>query len=451
MDPGPREADWILAEAERRAETTDDRLALVTGAVEMASRRAAGEPLQYVLGSQGFRRLVLEVGPGVFIPRPETEQVAGRAMTLLPQRGLVVDLCTGSGAIALSILDERSDATVFATEMAADAIDYALRNAARLAAEEHRERFLQGDLFEPLPADIRGSIDVVVANPPYVAPSEAGSLPPDVVRHEPPIALFAEQEGLATIGRITREAAGWLAPGGALVLEIGEKHGNEVTRLLHDEGTYEGVVLERDLAGKQRIVLARTRSPWFPAAEELRAGGVAVVPTDTVYGLAAHVASAPARARIFDLKGRPREKALPVLVHNLEAATRLGLLPPAARTLAEHFWPGPLTLVIPRTPGFSVDLGGSDPDTIALRVPDHRDLLRLLSVTGPLAVTSANVSGAPAPATVEVARRTFPDLPVMPGRRGEGTESTVVSLVGEPTILRSGALPERVLWEALRR
>lgn len=446
IEAGPREPDWILAEAERRCGSAG-RAEVAGAAEEMASRRAAGEPLQYVIGTQSFRHLEVEVGQGVFIPRPETEQVAERAISLLPQGGLLVDLGTGSGAVALAAITERPDAAVWATELSREALSYAVRNAAAVGADP--DRFLEGDLFDPIPPDLRGEFDVVVANPPYVARAEADSLPVDVIEHEPEIALFAPDEGLGLIRRIAGEAQGWLAPGGSLVLEIGAKQADDVRAILRDAG-YLRVSIEPDAAGSQRIAIGAPAARWDETARVLEDGGIAIVPTDTVFGIAAAVGRPRSIQGIFRLKGRPGSKALPVLVHHIEAAAELGVFDRTARLLAERFWPGALTLVVPRRAGNDLDLGGDDPTTIAIRIPNHRDLLRLLAWSGPLAVTSANRSGEQAAASATGARAAFPELEVMPGAPGGGEESTVVSVIGDPSVLRVGALSEDQILRVIR-
>lgn len=220
---------------------------------ELVARRLAGEPLQYVLGTAAFRRLELRVGPGVFIPRPETELVAERAMELLPEAGVLVDLCTGSGAIALSVADERPDARVVASELSADALRWATSNRDSLGL---RVELHHGDLFEPLPATLAGRVDVVVANPPYVDPAERVSLPRDVVDHEPEGALFAPGAGTAVIARIVSEARRWLRRDGWLVLEIGETQSREVRSTLEGAG-YADATVGQDLTGRDRIAQGR--------------------------------------------------------------------------------------------------------------------------------------------------------------------------------------------------
>jgi release factor glutamine methyltransferase len=220
---------------------------------ELVRRRLAGEPLQYVLGTAAFRRLELRVGPGVFIPRPETELVAERAMTRLPQGGTLVDLCTGSGAIALSVAHERPDTRVVASELSPAAARWATDNQRALGL---RVDLYEGDLFEPLPSELRGAVGVVVSNPPYIDEGERSSLARDVVDHEPEVALFAPDAGTSVIEKIVAGAPDWLRPGGWLVLEIGETHGEAVRELLASGG-FGDVSIVPDLAGRDRIAEGR--------------------------------------------------------------------------------------------------------------------------------------------------------------------------------------------------
>jgi release factor glutamine methyltransferase len=213
-------------------------------------RRCTGTPLQHLTGEQGFRRIVVEVRPGVFVPRPETEVVVEEALARVDATAapLVVDLCTGSGAIALAVKDERPDARVIATDVSADSVALARANAARLSLDvDVRE----GDLFDPLPPELRGDLDVVVANPPYVPADRAPALPADV-RADPALALFGDA-GL--LERLVRDAFVWLRPGGALVLEIDDEAGDATREVVGRVGFVEVTVLP-DLNGRDRVCVA---------------------------------------------------------------------------------------------------------------------------------------------------------------------------------------------------
>ena len=232
----------------RRVDAETERRAL-----HLAARRASGEPLQYVTGTAAFRHLELSVGPGVFIPRPETELVAERAMELLPHGGALVDVGTGSGAIALAVAYERADARVLATESSREALAYAQRNADRLKLSVE---LFSGDLLDALPATWKGSLDVCVSNPPYVPVGDRIGLPGDVVDHEPHVALFSEDDGLGTIRKLAAAARDWVRPGGRLVLEVGDRQGAAVRGILEERG-YRDIAIGRDMTGRQRIAEAR--------------------------------------------------------------------------------------------------------------------------------------------------------------------------------------------------
>jgi release factor glutamine methyltransferase len=239
---------------------------------EMLARRAAGWPLQYLTGAAGFRGLTLEVRPGVFIPRPETEVVVEKALEVLPagQPGLeVLDLGCGCGSIALSVAVERPGARVTAVDCEPAAVELTVRNAGKCGVAD-RVNVMEGDLFEPL-ARTGAAFDVVVSNPPYVPAGCKDALPVDVREFEPPGALFAGEEGLDVIERIVDGAPAYLKAGGWLVLEVDESHAEKVMaellapRASGGEGTGEGEAvptwtdgdLFEDLAGRPRVARAR--------------------------------------------------------------------------------------------------------------------------------------------------------------------------------------------------
>lgn len=228
---------------------------------DLVSRRARREPLAYVIGTVVFRGLELEVGPGALVPRPETEITAERAIARARERGprpTLVDVGTGCGAIALSMAAEVPNARIFATEVAGAARGWALRNLARTGL---RCTLLPGDLMSPLHPALGGGVDVVVSNPPYIAENEVESLPPEVRRFEPREALVGGPTGLEIIVELLEQVRMWLAPGGWLVMEIGETQGQRVKRLLEVIG-YEDVTITEDLAGRDRVVEARWVGQW---------------------------------------------------------------------------------------------------------------------------------------------------------------------------------------------
>lgn len=211
----------------------------------LVERRSVREPLAYVLGEWGFRRLTLEVDRRVLVPRPETEIVVERCLAriggLMAPR--VLDVGTGSGAIALAIADEHPDARVTGIDISADALAVARANALRTGLAV---QFLQGDLFAGLP---EGPWSLVVSNPPYVRADDADGLQPEVRDWEPAVALVAEGATEA----VARGAGAVLEPGGALVLEVADGDAARVAALLRKLG-YEDVNVTHDLTGRERVV-----------------------------------------------------------------------------------------------------------------------------------------------------------------------------------------------------
>ena len=224
----------------------------------MLGRYTTGEPLQYVLGRWGFRRLDLAIDPRVLIPRPDTELVAGVAIDLagrVPSPRAVADLGTGSGAIGLSVADELplDGTTVWITDADGDALDVARANLAGLGRAATNVRVGKGDWFDALPPDQR--FDVIVSNPPYVA-AQSIELDEGVRAWEPARALFAGDDGLDSIRTLVSQAPRHLAADGWLVLEIGADQAERVRELLSSHG-YRDVEIRRDLAGRDRIALGR--------------------------------------------------------------------------------------------------------------------------------------------------------------------------------------------------
>lgn len=221
----------------------------------MVERRETGEPLQYVLERWPFRELELFVDRRVLIPRPETEVVVGAALEEHTRvGGPVVDLGTGSGAIALSIAVEHPGTEVWGIERSSDALAVARANCTGLGRRAGSVRLVEGSWFAPLPESLRGAVGVIVSNPPYVAADEP--LPAEVEAWEPRGALRAGVDGLDDIRTIVAEAPAWLAPGGALVLEHGAGQGAAVRALAADAG-FDAVRTGLDLAGRDRFLVAR--------------------------------------------------------------------------------------------------------------------------------------------------------------------------------------------------
>ncbi len=218
-------------------------------------RRAQREPLQYILGRQAFRDLELEVGPGVLIPRPETEQLVEAVLAWAKGKEELValDIGTGSGAIALSLLQEGGFTRCVGTDASAEALEFAARNA-NAAGLASRLELREGSLLGPIGDDER--FDTVVSNPPYVAVSERDALQPEVVSWEPAEALFAGADGLDVLRQIVPAAAPALRVGGLLALEVGDGQAGAVVELVRKAESYSDMTVHPDLAGKGRIVTA---------------------------------------------------------------------------------------------------------------------------------------------------------------------------------------------------
>jgi release factor glutamine methyltransferase len=220
----------------------------------LLQRRAAREPVAYIVGTREFYGRPFEVGRGIFIPRPETELLVQLALEAIardvPAR--VLDLCSGSGAVGVSIAAERPQAQVDLVELSPDACEVARRNAQKHAAG--RVRTFQGDLLAALPEPAR--YNVIVANPPYVPTVHGRQLAPDVIDHEPHLALFAGEDGLAVVRRVIEGLRDWLAPGALFGVEIDPSQGAAVARLCGEAGLT-GVRVHRDLAGLDRHVAGR--------------------------------------------------------------------------------------------------------------------------------------------------------------------------------------------------
>ena len=229
---------------------------------ELVVRRAAREPLQHIVGAVGFRYVELAVGPGVFVPRPETEDVAGAAVDAARLSGgqpLVVDLCSGSGAIALSVAHEVPTSVVHAVEVDDGALAWLRRNAeARERAGDRPLTIHHADVVDALP-ELDGTVDVVVSNPPYVPLDELASVQPEVRDHDPVRALVAGPDGLDVIRQVERTAARLLKPGGRVVVEHSDRQG-ETAPAVFGEG-WSDVRDHRDLAGRPRYVTATKMVP----------------------------------------------------------------------------------------------------------------------------------------------------------------------------------------------
>jgi len=267
------DAKWILCHvtgmsAGQLRTSLEDELPsdVVAEARRLAARCGAGEPVQYVIGHWAFRSLELGLDPRVLIPRPETEVVAGAALEVVcgldstSRRPVVADLGTGSGAIALSLLLESPwPLEVWATDISSDALAVAERNLQALGNRATPGATLQlsaGSWYTALPVRLRGQLDLVVANPPYVARQEWETLDARVREHEPYTAHVPGERGTEAIEAIVAGAPQWLVGGGALVVEIGADQGAVAAAAASSAGMAE-VAVRPDLAGRNRVLVAR--------------------------------------------------------------------------------------------------------------------------------------------------------------------------------------------------
>lgn len=234
-----RAAGCVFAEDEalllRSAARTADELA------ELAERRVAGVPLEYVIGWAEFGGLRIAVDPGVFVPRRRTEFLVEQAAALTRPGAVVVDLCSGSGALGAA-LAARTDVELYAADVDPVAVECARRNLAPVGGQVY-----EGDLFGPLPESLRGRIDILLANVPYVPTEDVGLLPPEARLHEARVALDGGADGFGVLRRVTAEAAGWLAPGGHLFVETSERQALAALELFAADGLPARIAYSEDL------------------------------------------------------------------------------------------------------------------------------------------------------------------------------------------------------------
>lgn len=229
---------------------------------DIVAARSRRMPLQHLTGTAAFGSVLLHVGPGVFIPRPETEAILAWATAQrLPARPVIVDLCTGSGALAVALAQHRANLRLKARVIGIDdsdaALGYARRNAEGTAVE-----LVRADVTEPvgkpgLLPELDGRVDLVVANPPYVP--DGTVVEPEVAQHDPPHAVFGGPDGMAVIAAVVRLAGRWLRAGGLFAVEHHDTASSQTVELVQGTGLFEDIEAWRDLAGRPRFVTARKR------------------------------------------------------------------------------------------------------------------------------------------------------------------------------------------------
>jgi release factor glutamine methyltransferase len=264
IDSAGQETFWILEHVlglpAHHVVADRDRLlshAEVLAAKGLVERRVSREPLQYILGTQEFCGLEFNVNPAVLIPRPETELLVEYVAQRIPvgRQATIVDACTGSGCIAVAIAQQRPRAQVIATDLSNSSLDVARLNATRHAVSE-RITWLEGDLLGPLAnRELKGGIDVIVSNPPYISEADWATLQPEVRLFEPRGALVAGPQGTELQERLLQEAGQYLSPGGALIMEIGTGQARAMRRFVDQIPGYRFYRLVYDAAGLERVVI----------------------------------------------------------------------------------------------------------------------------------------------------------------------------------------------------
>lgn len=227
---------------------------------KLVLRRVAGEPLQYLLGSQEFWSILFKVDPRVLIPRPETEHLVEEAICILSKNNskrfpLVLELGTGCGAIAISLARELKHLRIIATDLSKDAIEVAKENA-KDTGVIHQITFLIGDLFECF-SPLKRPFDLILSNPPYIKDSEIDRLAREIKDHEPLMALKGGKDGLDFYRRILSQAPKYLKEGGWLLLELGEGQAEKVSELFKSTGKFKNPILLKDLSGIERVIKAQ--------------------------------------------------------------------------------------------------------------------------------------------------------------------------------------------------
>ncbi|MFJ8750582.1 putative protein N(5)-glutamine methyltransferase [Streptomyces sp. NPDC102441] len=245
-----RAAGCVFAEDE--AELLLSTAAGPAALAAMLERRVAGLPLEHVLGWAEFCGLRIAVDPGVFVPRRRTEFLVRQAAELAPDRAVVVDLCCGSGALGRALVSSLPEAELHAADVEPAAVRCARRNVGA------RGTVYEGDLFEPLPRSLRGRVDVLLANVPYVPTDDVGLLPAEARIHEPLVALDGGGDGLDVMRRVVAEATGWLAPGGSLLVETSERQAARAAETVGSSGLTARVVVSEELYAS---VVIGTRPP----------------------------------------------------------------------------------------------------------------------------------------------------------------------------------------------
>lgn len=484
-------AEWLLCAATDKNRTglymafedpmSQDELARMH---EYVVRRGTGEPLQYITGRTSFRFIEVACEPGVLIPRPETELLVDIALEGLDKAVAVktkrvLEIGCGTGCVSCSIASERPGVEVVATDISPSAVALAAKNRDALGLGEAIS-LIECDLAAGVAPELMGSFAVLVSNPPYIPANVMQVLPDEVAKFEPHLALAGGEDGLDVYRRLLELAPVALMPGGLFACELHEDALEAASALAEAQGAWKSVEIRKDLTGRNRFLVAVLKGelPQAPkepepegrietcdqdrpspeiladAAELLRSGGVVVMPTDSVYGIGC--AATPSNLgyiRIFDIKNRSLAQTLPLVMADAQDLQDLVLdMQPWVQRLADAFWPGAMTLIVKASPAVPREYCRAD-GTVALRVPDSNLVRSLAREVGPIALTSANTHGMPAPATSDDIERRIADaadLTLVAGPTKAGVSSTIIDATGpEPRIVRQGPIDAEAIAAVL--
>lgn len=330
-------------------------------------------PVQHITGFETFYGYDFMVNKDVLIPRFETEELVENLLyeydDFFDKEVDVVDIGTGSGAIAITLAKEEPRMHVMATDISEEALAMAKKNAVNLGVDVD---FLQGDMLEPVYGK---KFDILVSNPPYI-PSEE-YVEPLVKDNEPHVALFGGIDGLKFYRIILSNAKRILKPKSIIAFEHAYNTGDALRKLIKEYFPLARIKNINDMAGRDRMTFI------FNDSTKIKNGEVIIFPTDTVYGIGCKFNDTLAKKKIIDIKQRDPFKKIAVLCANLEQIEELCFVDDKSRRIIDAFLPGPLTII----------LKGKEYDTIGVRIPNNEIALKILSDNGPMSTTSVNISG----------------------------------------------------------
>ncbi len=390
-------------------------------------------PVQHITGFETFYGYEFMVNNDVLIPRFETEELVENLLyefdDFLGYECDVVDIGTGSGAIAITLAKEEKKMHLKATDISPDAVEMAKKNACNLGANVE---FLVGDMLEPV---MNQKFDILVSNPPYIPDSEY--VEPLVKNNEPQIALFGGNDGLKFYRVILENALNIVKPRSIIAFEHAFNTGDALRDLIKFHFPLAKVKSLNDMAGKDRMIFI------FNEDTKINKGETLIFPTDTVYGLACLYNDEEAKEKIVAMKDRDPFKKIAVLCANIEQIESIANVSEDARKIIDSFLPGPLTLILP----------GKDCETIGVRIPDSNIAKKILLDNGPLMATSVNKSGDTPLSNKDEIEKEFGSLVdhlFLCDCEFSGVSSTVVDMTMGLKILREGSITLREIENCLK-